>query len=531
MITTALLALLAAFVLTRIIKLLKGLAAVDYVPGFRCAFSTRSLPGLFLPTSLHPIWCNPGSDFLWQLRSTLYDKFDIVSLVPFWSGPPIVYVSSIETMRQIAGNSSPFDKLEWNIFDGVSGSNIFSARKENWKRYKRILNPAFAQKTYSLVWEESVSTFKDMVTTEKWESQQSLFIPIVNSVFTLGIISSCAFGLAFPWSDPLASEDTNLTIQECFRVIVHNIILRLIVPRWMFSLPIRKLREVDMAFTTLDAFMKAQISARKDTIRGDTKNLHTPNRIPLNTPEKNDLFNLILNANANAKDGRATLTDQEVVGNTFVMLLGGHGTTAHVLSAALGLLGVYQDEQELAYREIQSVLADGRDPTFDDYESFKHVSRCFLEAIRLFPSGGVLYREATEDTQLRVPSRVPGELDHEVVLKKGAVACVDIIGINYNPRYFPSPESFQPSRWAMPNPIETDAFVGFGYGPRTCIGRKFALVEGVCFLVMLLRDWKVDIVLKEGESPEEWRARTLVGKVTIGFGVGNIPVRLTRRRK
>lgn len=38
---------------------------------------------------------------------------------------------------------------------------------------------------------------------------------------------------------------------------------------------------------------------------------------------KNDLFSLILGANG--AEGKSTLSDQEVVGNTFVMLLAGHG--------------------------------------------------------------------------------------------------------------------------------------------------------------------------------------------------------------
>jgi len=68
-------------------------------------------------------------------------------------------------------------------------------------------------------------------------------------------------------------------------------------------------------------------------------------------------------------------------------------------------------------------------------------------------------------------------------------------------------------------------------GPRVCIGRKFATTEAVCFLTMLLREWKVEPSLREGESKEEWRERALQGKMVITLGVKDVPVRFTRRKR
>jgi len=45
-----------------------------------------------------------------------------------------------------------------------------------------------------------------------------------------------------------------------------------------------------------------------------------------------------------------------------------------------------------------------------------------------------------------------------------------------------------------------DAFAGFSFGPRTCLGHKFAKVEAVCFLTLLLRDWRVETALEPGET-------------------------------
>ena len=54
-----------------------------------------------------------------------------------------------------------------------------------------------------------------------------------------------------------------------------------------------------------------------------------------------------------------------------------------------------------------------------------------------------------------------------------------------------------------------DTFLGFSSGPRTCLGKKFASVEAVCFLTLLLRDWKVDVKLEQGQSSEDWEKKAM----------------------
>lgn len=67
-------------------------------------------------------------------------------------------------------------------------------------------------------------------------------------------------------------------------------------------------------------------------------------------------------------------------------------------------------------------------------------------------------------------------------------------------------------------------------GPRACIGRKFATTEVVCFLSMLLRDWKVMPLLNEGESQEEWKTRVLDAKLILTLGVRDVPLTFIKRK-
>ena len=84
--------------------------------------------------------------------------------------------------------------------------------------------------------------------------------------------------------------------------------------------------------------------------------------------------------------------------------------------------------------------------------------------------------------------------------------------LEFNPRYFPEPEKYKPSCW-YGLPSDSEVFSAFSSGARACIRRKFATVEAVGFLVtILLRDWKVEPLVKEGETKEAWRHRVFDAK-------------------
>lgn len=64
-----------------------------------------------------------------------------------------------------------------------------------------------------------------------------------------------------------------------------------------------------------------------------------------------------------------------------------------------------------------------------------------------------------------------------------------------------------------------------------CIGRKFALTESVCWLTMLLREWRVEPILQPGETKEEWKRRIMDGRLVPTLAVAEVPVRFVRRKR
>lgn len=108
-------------------------------------------------------------------------------------------------------------------------------------------------------------------------------------------------------------------------------------------------------------------------------------------------------------------------------------------------------------------------------------------------------------------------------------------GLHYHTEYWgPNATSFDPTRWDASNkdsylarndgasglsgpgleystihrPVR-GAFIGFSDGLRSCVGKKFAQVEFVAILAVLLRDYEVFLAQRSGESMEHTRERAL----------------------
>ena len=64
------------------------------------------------------------------------------------------------------------------------------------------------------------------------------------------------------------------------------------------------------------------------------------------------------------------------------------------------------------------------------------VTGAFYEALRLFPSGAIMIREATEDTVLHVPNPPGIEGEKIIAMPKGAQVAIDMVGVRKYPHPF-----------------------------------------------------------------------------------------------
>ena len=82
-------------------------------------------------------------------------------------------------------------------------------------------------------------------------------------------------------------------------------------------------------------------------------------------------------------------------------------------------------------------------------------------------------------------------------LPKGTPVLYSIAGSHMIPSIFPHPETFDPDRFAPPREEHKKtpyALVGFGGGPRICIGINFAQIEIKAMVSHILRHYQLDLL-------------------------------------
>lgn len=106
--------------------------------------------------------------------------------------------------------------------------------------------------------------------------------------------------------------------------------------------------------------------------------------------------------------------------------------------------------------------------------SCAYLRSCIDEALRMSPpGGGPLWREVGEG----------GAIIDGVQIPEGYDVAVGIHSIHHNPVYFPNPYEFEPMRWMKSDGVECEtpqmykAYIPFGMGARSCVGKPMALHE------------------------------------------------------
>merc|ERR1712012_526787 len=112
-----------------------------------------------------------------------------------------------------------------------------------------------------------------------------------------------------------------------------------------------------------------------------------------------------------------------------------------------------------------------------------------------------------------------------VKMKKGDMVFINSPGIHSDPEYFPNPSVFNPDNFnneakASRSPY---TFLGFGQGPRACIGMRFAMLETKVALVKVFRQFSFKRVERTVEQATTDPASQL------GYAKGGLYVRVVRR--
>ena len=197
------------------------------------------------------------------------------------------------------------------------------------------------------------------------------------------------------------------------------------------------------------------------------------------------------------------------VDNAATFYLAGHETTANAISWTLFILSEQPKWQERASAEAAAALASGIDSELP--RRLPLLRMIVDEVLRLYPSAPRFDREAVAADRI-------GEID----VQPGDFVSVWPWLIHRHRKLWNDPDAFDPERFSPTQKDERHRFqyIPFGAGPRTCVGARFAMAEGLTILACWLAKWRF--------SPMPGRDVQVSGMVTLR-PKGGLPVNIERR--
>lgn len=226
--------------------------------------------------------------------------------------------------------------------------------------------------------------------------------------------------------------------------------------------------------------------------------------------QTHDVLGMIVHAH---DDAGQPLTDDEVLGHLYILLVAGHETTTTLAAWTLYLLATEPEWRARVEAELGAQLAGSSAPLT-------------VEAARNLHQLDLFIREAgrLHSPVQNVPRGVLADVEFAgYTIPAGAQIRVSLAGCHRMSQYFADPDAFDPDRFAPPREEDRKtpySLVTFGGGPRLCIGVNFANIEVKAIATDVLR--KFELTPAESERPFE------VGFITEVMP-GGIPMNVRAR--
>ncbi|XP_031338814.1 cytochrome P450 4g15-like [Photinus pyralis] len=192
-----------------------------------------------------------------------------------------------------------------------------------------------------------------------------------------------------------------------------------------------------------------------------------------------------------ASQNGANITDEEIKEQVDTIMFEGHDTTAAGSSFFLSLMAAHPEVQDKVIKEMDDIFGSSeRSATFADTLEMKYLERCILETLRMYPPVPVIARQLKRNVPLA---------NGDYTLPNGCTVIVCTYKIHRLPHIYTNPDKFDPDNFLPERTSNRHyyAFIPFSAGPRSCVGRKYAMLKLKVLLSTIMRNFRIKSDLKE----------------------------------
>ena len=335
--------------------------------------------------------------------------------------------------------------------DRFFASGILTSDYPEWRPQRKIIQPLMHTKHIES-YAETMARFGELLLSG-WQDGEIRDIHVDMTQVTMWVIAETMFGM-----DITSTPELALAGKLGQEVTVADITLPL--PEWLTR---DRNRKADRVNEIMSALVARLMNERRADPASETRR---------------DLLTLLMQTR---DDKNNPMPERFVRDNILTLFFAGHETTANTLVWALHYLTLNPHVLEVLQGEVDTVL-QGRSPSLADLRKLPYTLMVIKETMRIEPTVAIIPRALLEDVEMG-----------GYRLEKESIVFIPLYTVHHDPRWWSSPEVFDPTRFSETNELNIPkyAYLPFGGGPRICIGNHFSLMEAQILLAIIVSRYQL----------------------------------------
>nr|WIT94141.1 cytochrome P450 monooxygenase CYP9AZ3 [Euwallacea interjectus] len=400
-----------------------------------------------------------------------------------------VTVKDFDSFPNHAEFADPESDLLWS-------KNLFALKGERWKEMRHVISPNFTSSKIKILYGLMSEAAEDFVKFFQNSSSDGAVLELeMKDVFTRfanDVIASTAFGIKV---DSLRNRDNTFYL-EGKKITDFSSVFKIMKFFALQALPkLCKLFGIKFFSNATRAYMTNVI---EETIKlRQEQNIIRPDIIQI-LLDASRAENPSENGNSDGKRKHSVKISLDDISSQAVLFsFAGFDTVSTAISFVAHELAVHKEIQDRLREEIRETSQNGK-ITYEALQQMKYLDMVVSEVLRKWPPTPFLDRICSKPYTIEPKN----EGEKHIKLSPGTKIWLPIYGLHHDPRHYPEPEKFLPERFSEENKgsITPYLYAPFGFGPRSCIGNRFALIEVKALLYNLLLNFEI-IPVKKTQNP------------------------------